>query len=242
MTYVNELQEAMSTITDFDCSSSSGCNAAAMPDGELGAGGMGIDTCPGDSGGPMYLTTSYGNFLAGATSRGYSNAQFDCSEGGIYERPDKIVDWIEQAAGVPVERGPTPYADPIMVVHGDGGETMIDANDPKDVGHGYAITTPPAHGTAKVREDGRVRVCVDPTAAAGTDQLTVLVSDATTASRAVSIIIPIQIADGTAAASCDLDTFTVGENSGGCCDSGRSAGGSLPLALGVLVALRRRRR
>jgi hypothetical protein len=39
--YINELQEASSTITDFDCSQSSGCNAGAQPDGELGAGGMG---------------------------------------------------------------------------------------------------------------------------------------------------------------------------------------------------------
>ena len=39
-----------------------------MPDGELGAGGMGIDTCPGDSGGPLYLPTDFGTFLAGVTS------------------------------------------------------------------------------------------------------------------------------------------------------------------------------
>ena len=71
--YVAALQEATSTLTDADCSSSSGCNAGARPAGELGAGGMGIDTCPGDSGGPLYLLTPYGDFLAGVTSRGYDN-------------------------------------------------------------------------------------------------------------------------------------------------------------------------
>jgi endonuclease G len=81
--FVNELQEATTKITDFDCSKSSGCNAAARPAGELGAGGMGVDTCPGDSGGPLYLTTGYGAFLAGVTSRSYDNARVACSEGGI---------------------------------------------------------------------------------------------------------------------------------------------------------------
>jgi secreted trypsin-like serine protease len=111
-TYIDELQNAQTTITDFDCSKSSGCNTAARPDGELGAGGMGIDTCPGDSGGPMYLLTSYGTWLAGITSRGYDNSQYACSEGGIYERPDKIVGWIEEVAGVPVTHGPEPTAEP----------------------------------------------------------------------------------------------------------------------------------
>jgi len=45
--FLDELQEARSTITDADCATSAGCNAAARPAGELGAGGMGIDTCPG---------------------------------------------------------------------------------------------------------------------------------------------------------------------------------------------------
>jgi len=52
--------------------------------------------------------------------------------------------------------------------------------------------------------------------------------------------IPIAITDGTAPASCNVDDFSVAE-SGGCCDAGRNPAGSLPLALGVLVLLRRRR-
>jgi endonuclease G len=104
MILIDELQEATTTITDADCSMSSGCNAAAQPAGELGAGGMGIDTCPGDSGGPLYLMTSRGPVLAGVTSRGYDDSPLPCSAGGIYVRPDKVLDWIETTAGVPVSR------------------------------------------------------------------------------------------------------------------------------------------
>jgi endonuclease G len=82
--YVFELQEAITTITDAECTEKPGCNASVAPAGELGAGGMGVDTCPGDSGGPLYLMTAYGNFLAGATSRAYDDATTQCKDGGVY--------------------------------------------------------------------------------------------------------------------------------------------------------------
>ncbi|MDB4952805.1 MAG: Peptidase and chymotrypsin/Hap [Myxococcales bacterium] len=238
-TYIPQLQEATSTITDFDCTTSSGCNAAAKPNGELGAGGMGIDTCPGDSGGPMYLTTSFGTFLAGVTSRSYDNARFACSEGGIYERPDKIVDWIDQVTGVKVARAPEPTADPIDVVRGDGAESMITANDPKSDAHTFAIATPPAHGSAVVRADGRVRVCTDPSVA-GTDKVVVTVTDKADANRHVDVTIPIMIEDAAPGSNCDVNAFG-GSAGGGCCDSGRGAGGAIPLSIVVLMVLRRRR-
>ncbi|HZJ64576.1 MAG TPA: trypsin-like serine protease [Kofleriaceae bacterium] len=236
--FVNELQEASSTITDFDCSQSSGCNAAAQPAGELGAGGMGIDTCPGDSGGPLYLITSYGALLAGVTSRSYDDATFACSEGGIYGRPDKIIDWLETTAGVPVTRGPEPDADPIVAVRGDGGDTRIHVNDPASNAHSFAITTPPAHGMAKVRSDGAVRVCVNSDAAPGDDELTVTITDTKHAGRALPITIKVRIDDGTPGPPCDLDAF----DSGGCCDSRGHSDGALPLAIGVLALVIRRRR
>jgi V8-like Glu-specific endopeptidase len=237
--FVSELQEASSTITDFDCSTSPGCNPAAQPAGELGAGGMGIDTCPGDSGGPLYLGTSYGTFLAGVTSRSYADAPVSCSGGGIYARPDKVLDWIAKTAGVTIARGPEPEADPITAVHGDGGTTRISVNDPRSDAHRFEITTPPAHGLAKVRSDGAVRVCTDPAAAPGADALTVTITDTQHDGRALPITIPIQIEDGTAPATpCDLDDF----DTGGCCDSRGASGGALPLALGVLALVLRRRR
>jgi endonuclease G len=238
-TFVPELQEARSTITDFDCTTMAGCNTAAKPDGELGAGGMGIDTCPGDSGGPLYLVTDYGTFLAGVTSRGYDTAMFACSEGGIYERPDKIVDWIEAMVGGPVSHGPEPTADAIVATRGDAGETLIAAHDPRSKSHDLAIATQPAHGTARVRGDGYVRVCTDADAT-GDDQVVVRITDADHPARTLDLTIPITIEDGAPPRSCDVDAFSV--DAGGCCDSGRGAAGSIPLSLAVLVGLRRRRR
>jgi endonuclease G len=237
--FVNELQEAHTTITDADCSSAVGCNAAAQPAGELGAGGMGIDTCPGDSGGPLYLTTGFGTFLAGVTSRSYDDATVPCSDGGIYARPDKVAAWIERAAGVSIARAPGPEADPLVAVHGDGDDTRIAVHDPESDAHRFEIVAPPAHGTAKVRSDGAVRVCVDPAAPAGDDAVTVLITDTRHDGRALPITIPIRIEDGAAPPSCDLDAFS----SGGCCDSGGGgSGGAIPLAIGVLAIVLGRRR
>jgi endonuclease G len=237
-TYIPQLQEAMTTITDAGCSTSPGCNTPAQPAGELGAGGMGIDTCPGDSGGPLYLLTDYGTFLAGVTSRSYDNATVACSEGGIYERPDKIVDWIEMVAGVKIARGPEPTADPIATTRGNAGDTMIEINDPKTTTHTLAISTPPAHGTAQVTADGALRVCPDP-AVIGADSVTVTITDAMDATRKLDLAIPITVTDGTAG-TCSFDGLDSG-GGGGCCDAGRSPAGSLPLGLAILALLRRRR-
>jgi secreted trypsin-like serine protease len=235
----DSLMEAASSITDFNCSKSSGCNSGARPDGELGAGGMGIDTCPGDSGGPIYVDTDYGTYLAGVTSRGYDNNQYYCSEGGIYARADKVIDWIETTAGVTLERTPGPTADPIMATRGRGSETAIIANDPKTgAKHTYAIATQPGYGTAAVSASGVVRVCPRKDVV-GDDSVVVNVSDAADADRTVALKIPVVIADGSPDDDCDPTDFG-GE--GGCCDTRRSATGSIPLALFVLVTLRRRRR
>ncbi len=234
--YIDELQEAVVPITDADCSTSSGCNALARPAGELGAGGMGTDTCAGDSGGPLYITNDMGTFLAGITSRGYDDNRYYCSEGGIYTRPDKIVAWIEKEAGVPVAKGPVPTFGELSAVRGGAAETTIEANDPRSSKHAFAITTPPMHGSAKVLGDGRLRVCTNPDVA-GTDQVTVTITDDNDASRSIFVTLPITILDGDPE-SCDLDDF----DDGGCCSTSRGAAGSVPLGLAVLLLLRRRRR
>ncbi len=236
--YVNELQEATTTITDADCSRSAGCNSLAKPNGELGAGGMGIDTCPGDSGGPLYLITDGGTYLAGVTSRGYDNNSYDCSEGGIYARPDKVVDWIEEVAGTKVSRGREPIFEPLRAVRGHAAETMIEANDPKSTSHTYKIVTQPGYGTAAIRNDGRLRVCTNDSVA-GDDVVVVEVADTKDPTRVISLRMPITIDDGDPGSDCDPEDFG---SDGGCCDAGRSAAGSLPLGLGVLLLLRRRRR
>jgi uncharacterized protein (TIGR03382 family) len=242
-TPTDSLMEASTTITDYNCSNTaSGCNPGAMPDGELGAGGMGIDTCPGDSGGPVYLMTSYGSYLTGITSRGYDTNNYYCSEGGIYERPDKILDWMEMQSGAAITRGPMPVAEPtkIMTVRGDAGEAKITHNDPKEgVTHKFEITKQPGYGKAAVSDEGVVRVCANDDVA-GDDTLEVTVSDMADPTRTITIKLPILIADGSPPDDCDPTDF--GGDNGGCCDTRRGAGGSIPLAMLVLLVLRRRRK
>lgn len=234
----DNLMEAQSTITDFNCATSSGCNTAARPDGELGAGGMGVDTCPGDSGGPLYLLTDYGAFLAGVTSRGYDNARYACSEGGIYGRADKVIDWIEAQSGAKLLRGPTPEATALMAVRGNPGETQIVHNDPRSDKHTYAITTPPQYGKAAVSETGVLRVCAQADVV-GPDSVTVTVTDANDPARALAVKVPVEIVDGDPDDDCDPEAF--GDDGGGCCSASRDASGSITLAAFVLLVLRRRR-
>ena len=236
--YVNELKEATTTITDADCTlHPNDCQNAAKPAGELGAGGMGIDTCPGDSGGPLYTTGAGGTFLAGVTSRGYVANQFQCSEGGLYVRPDKLLKWLTDTTGADIAHGPTPsVSDMLTAVRGNPADATIDANDPASDKHTYAITTPPKYGTAVIHDDGKLRVCTDPGVVVK-DAIAISITDKNDATRTLSYTIPIDVTDGTPG-TCDL----TGGDSGGCCDARRSAGGSLPLGIGVLLLLRRRRR
>jgi len=66
------------------------------PDFELVAGRkfLGLDSCNGDSGGPVYLVTAKGPRLVGLTSRATAEAEENCGDGGIYVRPDKHDAWI----------------------------------------------------------------------------------------------------------------------------------------------------
>ena len=234
------IQEVMSTITDFNCSQKAGCAGF-----ELGAGGNGIDSCNGDSGGPLYLVTSYGDFLVGVTSRAYADANDPCGEGGIYGRPDMLLAQIEAAAGRPVFRGPEPTAEKIVAIRGGADETLVLANDPKSTTHTFAITTPPQRGTAAVREDGVLRVCVNKDAPPGdTDFVVVTATDTNDPTRKVAGKIQIGVGmnepiDG----PCDPNAFETGAEDGGCCDAGRGRfTGAGPLSLAVLLLVLRRRR
>jgi uncharacterized protein (TIGR03382 family) len=90
----------MTAVIDPMCSNGYGCNPTVAPGGEFVAGGTGsADSCFGDSGGPVYLDTPRGTILVGAVSRGVSNSATPCGGGGIYVRPDKIIDWIEETSG-----------------------------------------------------------------------------------------------------------------------------------------------
>ena len=94
------------------------------------------------------------------------------------------------------------------------------------------------HGTASVRGDGAVRVCVEPTAPLDDDELTITITDTQHDGRALPITIPIQIKDGTPAPTCNLDDF----DAVGGCNSRGDAEGAIPLTIGVLGLMLRRRR
>jgi secreted trypsin-like serine protease len=99
-TGANTLQrDATVAVTDPTCTSSSGCRPAIAPGGEFVAGGDGVDSCDGDSGGPVYLATPRGEIAIGVVSRGVGGAATPCGGGGIYVRTDKLAGWIADVAG-----------------------------------------------------------------------------------------------------------------------------------------------
>lgn len=226
--YVDELQEAESTITDAGCTRGAGCDPACRPDGEIGAGGAGIDTCPGDSGGPMYLGTDPRDaLLVGITSRGYDDNAFPCSEGGIYTRPDKdeIVAWIERETGAYLDDGRGPIADEVVLAPGATHTIAIDANDARAAGHRWEMVAQPALGAATLADDGALTV----TAPDEPGEAFVVV-------RAIDAADPARAARVRVALRAELDD-------GGCCQTGGPAPGGLVVALaaGGLVFRRRRR-
>ena len=146
----------------------SGCNAAIRPNGELGAGGDGVDACFGDSGGPLYLPTPKGVFLVGVTSRSYLGVQpgLPCADGGIWTRPDKVIDWIEATIG---EALPPPvcYLPPVLdldtVKVAPGGKRRIDVR-PNDIegDMSWRVLRQPLHGAVDISDQGWLTLAASP--------------------------------------------------------------------------------
>jgi hypothetical protein len=188
----SELNEGFTFVQDHDCDEAyidgiyTGCNPAVSPGGELAAGGNGVDACFGDSGGPLYLMTDKGAFLVGITSRAYAGAPGNapCYYGGIYGRPDYIIDWIEEESGRTLERpqcnsAPEVSAPDIEVGRGGKGTSRIQVSDPDgdEGGFTYTIVKKPRNGTASVNDSGRVSYDAD-RFFSGTDRIIVEVTDA----------------------------------------------------------------
>jgi hypothetical protein len=57
------------------------------------------DSCYGDSGGPLYVPTDEGDYLMGLVSRGRSDVERECGDGGVYTLLSAHLPWIAEAAG-----------------------------------------------------------------------------------------------------------------------------------------------
>jgi uncharacterized protein (TIGR03382 family) len=98
-----ELREVELPVIDPRCTTDASCQPAIAPHGEFMAGGGGVDSCFGDSGGPAFITTVEGPALIGVVSRGRALPGASCGDGGVYVRADKVVSWIQRVTGVDLE-------------------------------------------------------------------------------------------------------------------------------------------
>jgi MYXO-CTERM domain-containing protein len=236
--YTSEMREAESTIVDADCSGGRGCNGSVYPGGEVAAGGGGIDACFGDSGGPLYLDDPSGILLVGVTSRGFYDADLPCSEGGIWVRPDAVMDWIESTAQITLPRAtcnnaPTATADSteLEVASGEIVSATIEVTDAdQNDTHTFATGTPAMHGDVATDEDGSVhyRARED---YLGPDSFTVVVSDTGVPAMTTTVSFTVNVVESTGDGGC------------GCRTGGEGAPGTAVLVgLALLIPLRRRRR
>lgn len=229
------LHAARAVVEDADCSwIAEGCNTEVSPGGEMIAGGGGIDSCNGDSGGPLYVLTDEGDFLAATTSRATLSANVPCGDGGIYVRADAVAEWIEETTGRTLTRpdctgrnqAPRPWQEPAFVAMGGAVEIVVHAEDPDpDDQHAWSLIHAPRHGVAVVRPDGRIAY-VAGHGEPGRDEFVVEVFD--DGEPAKSALLTVEV------------TVEPASQPGGRCGCGGGAGPSWLAPLAVL-ALRRRR-
>lgn len=232
--YETLLREAHTSVVDADCSDlTRGCNAPVSPGGELIAGGEGIDSCNGDSGGPLFLERDDGPVLLGVTSRAAHPADRVCGDGGIYVRVDAIVDWVEATSGLALpppdcvgwNAAPAPSADAIVVYAGDTASAVVSPNDPDvDQGHSYAIAAAPL-GAVTIDEAGVVTYTA-PRGYVGADDFVVEVEDDGVPARSATVTVAV-----------DVHPQPIAR--GGRCASG-AGGASSGLALVMALGVRRR--
>ncbi len=247
--YTDDLMEATVGIHDADCDDLDlGCEPAVSPGGELSAGGDGTDTCYGDSGGPLFLWTSYGvPALQGLTSRGTDSEGPPCATGGIYVRVDAVADWIESATLEELRRptcepaenhAPEPTADDLTLLPGTTGATQVHPGDPDPHdSHTFTLTVSPLLGTATLGGTGLVTYSAFQESL-GTDTLEVQVDDGELFG---SVLVTVFISEEASDTGEEEDTgqSTPDESNCGCSSqAGTWAWLWLPLALGLATRSR----
>lgn len=242
-----KLNEGTTYVQDPECVDAyDGCNMAISPAGELGAGGNGVDSCGGDSGGPLYLRTDDGDYLVGVTSRAYQWVDYYCGQGGIYTRPDAVLDWIESTSaqylqddGFRLPRPEVCNASPELadmgqrrVQEGRVDRFALDIIDPDSSNHRIEILQDPEEGDAWV-EDGLV-VYKAPVGELGGDDFWVRIYDdeGEYEGNAVDVEIDIVVVERKA--------FAPLKTCGSCSSAGGPSGSLLVLLLGGLFLRRRR--
>lgn len=201
------MHEAPTTVLDANCDQNiidgiaSGCHANIRPGGEIAAGGHGTDACFGDSGGPLYLETDAGTFVVGVTSRTFLgvNPSFPCRDGGIWVRPDAIVDWIESEIGQrkitypSCNEAPEASVDDIVTAEGQPGSAVVSVDDPDgdDSLATVTVVEDPEHGSVSV--DGHALTYTPDAGFVGADGFTVEVADVGTGKLRTGAPIPIEL-------------------------------------------------
>lgn len=204
------LQAATTIVTDADCSESSrGCIAAARPEGELIAGGDGIDSCNGDSGGPLYLDTPDGPVLVGVTSRGALPSSRPCGGGGIYVRVDAILDWLADEADLTFAEPtcssvpnlpPELAVAPVTVPAGGAAGLSIATWDPDGDEISVDVAVSPARGSVTF-EEGVWRYAA-PADALGTDAFIVRATDNGVPVRSVEFEVDVVVTEAEEPGGC----------------------------------------
>lgn len=242
------LHVAETLVRDVDCSEAlvddvlTGCDPTVRPNGELFAGGVidvdgdgardTRDSCSGDSGGPLYADTLYGEVVAGFTSRGILSAPSGrtCGDGGIYVRSDIDLDWVRDVAGVDVPEPVCNLAPDVEVsrVVVEAGREAVVAYTVSDVdSEGVVVEVVSRSAMGEVAVDGRAVVFLANREALGPTSFVLrFVDDGSNADdRPQSTEVEVQV---------DVVDRTCG------CRTGPGSQGWL--ALTVLVAFRRARR
>jgi hypothetical protein len=238
------LNTGKTEIETFDCSKNqvdgivTGCDPSARPAGELGAGGNGVDACFGDSGGPLYLETETGTWLVGITSRAYMGVPYDepCGHGGIYTRPDSVLQWIEDTIGEALPRPvctlpPEVTADPVRTHLTRPAKVVLHVTDADGETWTTAVKAQGAHGTVTI-EDGEVIYRAED-GFIGQDSIVLTVTDDGSAAypetpgASVDVTVPVEVTEAMVAGQCG-------------CNTGSPLSGASMLGLAALLVRRRR--